>query len=90
MFIKKNFCLVYGLKLALKKLHSGLRQSHEFRGNEMMHIVFTTEDFLEAAKLGYYLNFLGIYKSFTMKKPFDFVISCDLVLLSSIVTWIFF
>ena len=77
-------------EIDLKKLHSGLRQSRKFSGKKMMHIVFTTEDFLKVAKLGYYLNFLDIYKPFTMKKPFDFVISCDLVLLSSIATWIFF
>ena len=33
----------------LKKSYLGLRQSHEFSGNEQMHMVFTTEEFLVVA-----------------------------------------
>ena len=35
-----------GLK---KIIYSGMKQSHEFSGNEQMQIVFTNEQFLEVA-----------------------------------------
>ena len=35
--------------LGLKKSYLGLRQSHEFSGNEQMQMVFTTEEFLVVA-----------------------------------------
>ena len=35
--------------LSLKKLHSGLRQSHGFSGYESMQMVFNTKEILEVA-----------------------------------------
>ena len=37
----------------VKKLYLGLRQSHEFSGNEQMQMVYTTEPFLEVAIEGW-------------------------------------
>ena len=34
---------------AFKKSYSDLKQSHKFRKNEQMQMVFTTEEFLEVA-----------------------------------------
>ena len=65
IFFEERFCLMSGLKFTLSDVtsflpnnlselikiifSSGLRQSHEFSGNEQIQMVFTNEEFLEIA-----------------------------------------